>query len=133
MRDMTGVTRTHCPLCGMKVGTPRIREGRRARRGSHGRTMTLDHIVPKSSGGKDHFFNLMTLCSECNRFKGHQDPEVWVLGLSPEVQAWMRPLVERAVQGHRVPDYWAELIAGDPCGSTPSACRRGGRGGGAPG
>ena len=31
---------------------------------------TVDHIVPRSMGGDDHFENLQCLCSKCNYSKG---------------------------------------------------------------
>ncbi len=31
---------------------------------------TVDHIVPRSLGGDDHFENLQTLCRTCNYSKG---------------------------------------------------------------
>lgn len=31
---------------------------------------TLDHIVPKSAGGEDHFYNLVVCCRDCNTAKG---------------------------------------------------------------
>lgn len=31
--------------------------------------LQVDHIVPKSRGGRDHVDNLRTLCGPCNRFK----------------------------------------------------------------
>ena len=30
---------------------------------------TQDHIRPLSAGGRDHFFNLQTMCFECNMLK----------------------------------------------------------------
>lgn len=32
--------------------------------------MTKDHIFPKSKGGKDHIYNLQTMCQPCNTEKG---------------------------------------------------------------
>ena len=31
---------------------------------------TVDHIVPRSMGGDDHWENLQTLCAKCNYSKG---------------------------------------------------------------
>ena len=33
---------------------------------------TLDHIVPKSKGGKNDFLNLVTCCKKCNHKKGNK-------------------------------------------------------------
>lgn len=38
----------------------------------HGITLHIDHIKPKSDGGKDKLDNLVTACSECNLHKSHR-------------------------------------------------------------
>lgn len=49
------------------------RDGYRCRRcgkaGTRGE-LEVDHIVPHSLGGPDAFYNLQTLCRQCNRRKG---------------------------------------------------------------
>ncbi|MGB9702325.1 MAG: HNH endonuclease [Candidatus Kapaibacteriota bacterium] len=37
--------------------------------------LTVDHILPKSRGGKDEWENLVTACYECNNKKGNRTPE----------------------------------------------------------
>jgi len=37
------------------------------------RPLDVDHIVPKSRGGKNVYANLQILCSKCNRSKGNKD------------------------------------------------------------
>lgn len=34
----------------------------------------LEHVVPKSKGGKNNFENCVTACKECNRAKGDRTP-----------------------------------------------------------
>ena len=34
--------------------------------------MTIDHIIPKSKGGKNHIDNMQTMCKVCNESKGNQ-------------------------------------------------------------
>ena len=34
------------------------------------RNFTIDHVVPKASGGPDHLDNLQLLCNACNSMKG---------------------------------------------------------------
>jgi hypothetical protein len=36
---------------------------------------TVDHLIPKSRGGKWCWENLVTACSECNQRKGNRTPE----------------------------------------------------------
>ena len=37
--------------------------------------ITIDHIIPKSKGGKDHISNLRPMCYECNRKRGSKDDD----------------------------------------------------------
>jgi len=37
--------------------------------------LTIDHVVPKSRGGKSIWDNLVTACQRCNSLKGDQTPE----------------------------------------------------------
>ena len=37
--------------------------------------LTMDHVLPKSRGGKDSWDNLVTACVPCNNRKGSRTPE----------------------------------------------------------
>ncbi len=37
--------------------------------------LTIDHIIPRSRGGKDEWENLVTACVSCNNKKGNRTPE----------------------------------------------------------
>ncbi len=37
--------------------------------------LTLDHLIPKSKGGKSNWTNLVTACKTCNAKKGDDTPE----------------------------------------------------------
>ncbi len=39
------------------------------------RHLTLDHVVPRSKGGKTNWTNLVTACHRCNVNKGDKTPE----------------------------------------------------------
>lgn len=39
------------------------------------RHLTIDHVVPKSKGGKTSWTNLITACNRCNVNKGDKTPE----------------------------------------------------------
>ena len=38
-------------------------------------SLTIDHVVPKSVGGRDTWDNLVTACQKCNAKKGSMTPE----------------------------------------------------------
>lgn len=37
--------------------------------------LTIDHVVPRSNGGRDAWENLVTACQKCNSRKGSMTPE----------------------------------------------------------
>ncbi|WP_192085716.1 HNH endonuclease [Algoriphagus sp. Y33] len=39
------------------------------------RQLTIDHVVPRSKGGKSSWTNLTTACHRCNVLKGDKSPE----------------------------------------------------------
>jgi len=39
------------------------------------KNLTIDHVLPKSRGGKDTWENLVTACNTCNVEKGNRTPE----------------------------------------------------------
>jgi hypothetical protein len=41
------------------------------------RAMTIDHVIPKSKGGKDTWDNLVTACKPCNSEKNDLTIEEW--------------------------------------------------------
>ncbi len=43
--------------------------------------LTLDHLIPRSKGGKSSWKNLVTACKRCNARKGDRKPEEVGLGL----------------------------------------------------
>jgi len=46
--------------------------------------LTIDHIIPKSKGGKTNWVNLITACNRCNVYKGDKTPEQVGLKLKNE-------------------------------------------------
>lgn len=52
-----------------------IRDGFRcAYCGEHQGKLTIDHVIPKSRGGKDNFDNCVACCRACNNRKGSKTP-----------------------------------------------------------
>ena len=46
--------------------------------------LDIDHIVPRSRGGKNELGNLQALCSKCNRTKGNKDTTDFRAPSSPD-------------------------------------------------
>ena len=42
--------------------------------GTNGNSLTVDHILPKSRGGKSNWNNVVVACKPCNLKKGNQTP-----------------------------------------------------------
>ncbi|MFP4321252.1 MAG: HNH endonuclease [Anaerolineales bacterium] len=57
-----------CIYCGIQPGS--VQQGKVLSRGS----MTVDHILPKSRGGKDTWTNTACACPRCNHRKGNKLP-----------------------------------------------------------
>ncbi len=54
----------YCPECGMKMHNKNSKELKTY--------MTVDHIIPKSKGGKRNIENLRPLCRQCNNERGNK-------------------------------------------------------------
>jgi 5-methylcytosine-specific restriction endonuclease McrA len=57
-----------CIYCGAKPGT--IQKGKVLAKND----LTVDHIIPRSRGGKDHWTNTACACYGCNHRKGNRLP-----------------------------------------------------------
>jgi len=49
-----------------------------------GKDLTIDHVMPRSRGGKDTWENLVAACSKCNLKKGDRTPEEAAMKLKRE-------------------------------------------------
>jgi len=71
--------------------------------------LTIDHVVPKSRGGKNTWQNLVTACKRCNQRKGNRTP----------IEAKMFPLriplkpkdsILRSIKKENVSPIWADYL-----------------------
>ena len=76
--------KNQCQYCGMK---PPKNE------------LSIDHVVPRSRGGQDHWDNLVLACKPCNSRKGDRTPEEARMKLlrKPKTPQWLPRF------GHPVP------------------------------
>jgi 5-methylcytosine-specific restriction endonuclease McrA len=59
-----------------------------------GHASTIDHVLPRSRGGKDTWENLVACCVRCNNVKGNRTPEEmgWTMSVRPRAPrgpAWV--------------------------------------------
>jgi 5-methylcytosine-specific restriction endonuclease McrA len=64
----------HVPYRGVVLTRQNIfkRDGNKCQYCGFDRELTLDHLVPRSKGGKSTWNNLVTACNNCNSKKGDQ-------------------------------------------------------------
>jgi 5-methylcytosine-specific restriction endonuclease McrA len=71
---------------------------------------TIDHVLPRSRGGKDSWENLVACCLRCNNAKGDRTPSEmhWTLRIRPQPPhgtAWLVRGIERALP------QWEEFLS----------------------
>lgn len=65
------------------------RDGRRCAY-CHGAATTIDHVLPRSRGGKNTWRNTVAACDRCNQRKGDRTPDEWghPLRFVPSAPSW---------------------------------------------
>jgi 5-methylcytosine-specific restriction endonuclease McrA len=81
--------------------------GRQFQRGS----LTLDHIIPKSLGGKTTWDNIISACGECNAHKADLPLHKcgMTLKIKPHAPRWMDPIRNLYKKG-RVCKSWEHFL-----------------------
>lgn len=64
--------------------------------------LTLDHVIPRSKGGKHTWDNVVTACETCNSRKGDRTPQQAGMTLRTQPKAPLHPTVAFAEQ------FWSE-------------------------
>jgi 5-methylcytosine-specific restriction endonuclease McrA len=73
--------------------------------------LTVDHVVPRSRGGRSSWENVVTSCAPCNLRKGDRLPAE--IGMHPRTAPRPpRPDVFISVAAPRQPDSWAPYLPG---------------------
>lgn len=90
--------------------------------GAHGtvKTLTIDHIIPTSKGGKNTWNNVVAACRACNAFKDDRTPEQAGLTLlvKPRKPSWLSMLGKKTAIG-KVPESWKRFL--EHTESTPNS------------
>ena len=73
------------------------------------RVLTIDHVVPRSKGGKNTWENLVTACKKCNQKKGNKTPKEANMKLLREPK---RPKsnILRAISNKQISDLWKNYL-----------------------
>jgi len=81
----------------------------------HVRELNLDHVLPKSRGGKSTWDNLVTSCRDCNLEKGYRLPDEcgMTLRMRPTRPGWSTAL-RMAAPSQRYPEWTPFLGAFSP-------------------
>ncbi len=66
------------------------------------RRLTLDHIVPRSKGGRHSWDNVVTACEPCNTRKGNRTPQQAGMALQSQPGPPRHPVIAFAA------DFWRE-------------------------
>lgn len=74
-----------CQYCGLKPPSKRA-----ALKWMEENSLNLDHVVPRSKGGKTTWDNIVTSCLKCNSKKGNRTPKEmgWKLKKAPAQPKW---------------------------------------------
>jgi len=71
--------------------------------------LTIDHVVPRSKGGKNTWQNLVTACKKCNQKKGDKTPKEANMKLLKQ-PARPKSNVLRTVGKKQVSDLWKNYL-----------------------
>lgn len=96
-RNILDRDRNTCQYCGYK-----------------GELLTLDHVYPRSRGGKDSWDNLVTACVYCNIKKGNKTPDEALMELKKEPRKPYSSLyfeILKYTRGNRN-DQWRKYVIG---------------------
>jgi len=71
--------------------------------------LTVDHVVPRSRGGKSIWENIVASCGPCNRHKGNRLPREAQMALRGRPRA-PGPMIFIRIASPRVPDAWEQYL-----------------------
>jgi len=94
-RNIFARDKNHCQFCGKRYPTTEL---------------SLDHIIPKSMGGKSVWENVVCACTKCNVKKGGQTPrQAGMTLIQKPVRPKRNPLVHVHL-GHKRYSSWKQFL-----------------------
>ncbi len=78
--------------------------------------LTFDHVVPRSRGGRTHWLNIVTACTQCNLTKGDRLPEE--CGMYPATRPYAPTMAQLQRNGRLFPpnylhESWRDYLYWD--------------------
>ena len=75
------------------------------------RQLTFDHVLPRASGGRTEWTNIVTACRPCNARKRDRTPdEAGMFPLNPPRRPKSLPLTPPRINPHKAPDEWHDFL-----------------------
>ena len=77
--------------------------------GQKNKKLSIDHVIPRSRGGKDNWENVITACLHCNVKKGNRTPEEAKMPLikKPFIPKWN---IHVLLRDKKIPQEWEDYI-----------------------
>lgn len=72
------------------------------------RILTIDHVHPRSKGGKDSWDNVVTACNKCNNEKGNLSVEEWGKEFPNPKRPHYLMLLKKSPK--KIPDDWKKFL-----------------------
>ncbi|MBU0671640.1 MAG: HNH endonuclease [Candidatus Margulisbacteria bacterium] len=88
--------------------------------GKNNGSLTLDHIIPKSRGGRETWDNMVVSCARCNNRKGDQTLEAAGMKLTGTPYRPPSSLYLHMTRLTNVPNSWTDYFFNKRHGSTSS-------------
>lgn len=101
------------PLCRVNILARDNFECQYCGRDLSSKEATLDHVLPKSRGGRTTWTNIVCCCTSCNRKKGRYTPEEagMPLKIQPVKPNWL-PVLTMRLNG-KIPNSWHSFLSQD--------------------
>jgi 5-methylcytosine-specific restriction endonuclease McrA len=73
--------------------------------------LTFDHVIPRASGGRTEWSNIVTACRPCNSRKRNRTPdESGMFPMKAAVQPKTLPLIGPRIDAEHAPQEWRDFL-----------------------
>lgn len=78
--------------------------------GKRNQNLTIDHIIPRSRGGKNQWDNVVTACIKCNNLKGNKTPQEAGMNLQQKTLAPSNKLRFEITKYNEMKQAWSKYL-----------------------